>query len=37
MLFTFDPILGTLAVIAAGTVAFLAFRVLDRHQRRRDG
>jgi hypothetical protein len=32
MLYTFNPILGMLAILAAGTLAYLAFRILDRHE-----
>jgi hypothetical protein len=35
MLYSFNPILALLAVVAAGTLAFLAFRFLDRHERSR--
>jgi hypothetical protein len=35
MLSSIDPIVGLLAVIVAGTVAFFGFRMLDRHASRR--
>jgi hypothetical protein len=35
LLSSIDPAIGFLAVIAAGTITFLAFRFLDRHSARR--
>jgi len=35
MLYSMNPLVGLIAVIAAGTLAFFAFKVLDRHSSRR--
>jgi hypothetical protein len=35
MLYSIDPLIGFLGMIAAGTLAYFSFRLLDRHSSRR--